>query len=118
MDENSDRPVFMVVIGEITDRQKMEAYTQALAESLLYRRHEGYYAAVGKPVEMFEEDWPSHQGLVLARFPSRDHARRFWNSEQYQTEIKPLRAGAGRFTVALFDELPVPAHIEWARSGH
>lgn len=108
----------MIVIGEISDPVKMKAYTTALAESLLYEQHEGYYAAIGKPVEMFEEDWPGHHGMVIARFPSREHARRFWNSEKYQNEIKPLRRGAGRFTVALFDELPVPNHIDWARTGH
>ena len=117
MTQESPRPVFMVVIGEITDPQKMKAYSAALAESLLYEQHQGYYAAVGKPVEMFEEEWPSHQGLVLARFPSAEHARAFWNSDKYQNEIKPLRAGAGRFTVGLFEELPIPGHIDWEQTG-
>lgn len=118
MNESAQRPVYMVVIGEITDPERMKAYTEALADSLLYEQHEGYYAAIGKPVEMLEEEWPSHQGLVLARFPSREHARRFWHSEKYQQEIKPLRAGAGRFTVGLFEELPVPEHIGWTQAGH
>ena len=118
MNEDAPRPVFMVVIGEISDPEKMKSYTAALAESLLYQQHEGYYAAIGKPVEMLEEDWPANHGIVIARFPSREHARRFWDSDTYQQEIKPLREGAGRFTVALFDELAVPQHIDWARSGH
>jgi uncharacterized protein (DUF1330 family) len=118
MHDSPPHPVYMVVIGEITDPDRMQAYTEALAESLLYRQHEGYYAALGKPVEMLEEEWPSHQGLVLARFPSREHARRFWDSDKYQKEIKPLRAGAGRFTVGLFEELPVPGHIRWTGAGH
>lgn len=117
MDEKEHQPVFMVVIGEITDREKMKAYSEALAESLLYEQHQGYYAAIGRPVEMLEEEWPSNQGLVLARFPSREHARRFWNSGKYQKEIKPLRAGAGRFTVGLFEELPIPQNIDWAQTG-
>ena len=117
MTEEANGPVYMVVIGEITDPGRMKAYSEALAESLLYEQHEGYYAAIGKPVEMFEEEWPAHQGLVLARFPSREHARRFWNSEKYQKEIKPLREGAGKFTVGLFEERPVPARIAWADTG-
>lgn len=116
MTENAPRPVFLVVIGEITDPDRMNAYREALAASLLYEQHEGYYAAVGKPAEMLEEEWPAHQGLVLARFPTADHARAFWNSDRYQNEIKPLRAGAGRFTVALFEELPVPGRIDWMKA--
>jgi len=117
MNQDASQPVFLVVIGEITDPQKMKAYTEALAESLLYEQHQGYYAAIGKPVVVLSLKWPSHQGLVLARFPSAEHARAFWNSDKYRNEIKPLRAGAGRFTVGLFEELPVPGHIEWAGSG-
>ena len=118
MNEPTERPVYMIVIGEITDPAKMKAYSDALTDSLLYQQHEGYYAAIGKPVEMFEEEWPANRGFVIARFPSRSHARAFWNSTRYQNDIKPLREGAGRFTVALFDELPAPEHIGWTQAGH
>ena len=100
-----DTPVFMVVIGNIEDRDRMTAYQGALMESGLYPRHQGHYVAFGKPVEMFEGSWPDNQGLVIARFPSLDHARRFWNSDDYQKRIKPLREGAGEFNVSVFRDV-------------
>ena len=105
MAETGDNPVFMIVVGRIEDRDKMAAYQGALMASGLYPRHEGHYVAFGKPVDMFEGDWPGDQGLVVARFPSLDHAREFWNSEEYQQRIKPLREGAGTFNVSVFADV-------------
>ena len=105
MAEEHDGPVFMIVVGTIEDRDKMAAYQGALMESGLYPKNEGYYVAVGRPIEMFEEEWPGNQGMVIARFPSLAHARSFWYSEEYQERIKPLRAGAGTFNVSVFPDV-------------
>lgn len=99
-------PHFLFVHGDTEDPAKMRAYAQALAGSALYPRHEGRYVAFGKPAALLEGAWPESRNLVLARFPSRAQAERFWHSEAYQAEVKPLRAGAGRFDVGLFPELP------------
>ncbi len=104
MAEDNEQPVYMLVIGQIEDREKMAAYQGALMESGLYPRHDGYYVAVGRPVEMFEGEWPDNQGMVIAKFPSLEKARAFWNSDAYQNEIKPLREGAGTFNVSVFPE--------------
>jgi uncharacterized protein (DUF1330 family) len=98
-----DKPVYMLVVGQVEDRDKMGAYQGALMESGLYPQHEGHYVAFGKPVEMFEGDWPENQGQVIARFPSLAQARAFWYSEEYQKRIKPLRHGAGTFNVSVFE---------------
>lgn len=102
MSQDEDGPVYMLVIGRIENREKMAAYQNALMESGLYPAHESYYLAFGKPVEMFEGDWPDNQGMVVAKFPSLQQARAFWNSDRYQNEIKPLRDGAGSFNVSVF----------------
>ena len=101
----SDKPVFMLVVGQIEDRDKMAAYQGALMESGLYPEHDGHYVAFGKPIDMFEGDWPENQGLVIAKFPSLEHARAFWNSDDYQNRIKPLRLGAGTFNVSVFTDV-------------
>ncbi|MDX1480369.1 MAG: DUF1330 domain-containing protein [Woeseiaceae bacterium] len=105
MSESDERPVYMLVVGEIRDREKMGEYQKALMASGLYPENGGYYLATGKPVEMFEGDWPQNRGMVIAKFPSLDHARSFWNSETYQKRIKPLREGAGSFNVSVFPAL-------------
>ena len=102
---NEARPAYMLVIGQVTDGTKMAAYQAALTASGLYPNNEGGYLVRGRPVEMFEGEWPGNQAVVIAKFASADHARRFWQSDTYQNDIKPLRAGAGRFTVALFEQL-------------
>ena len=101
---SNDKPAYMVVIAEISDGEKMAEYQAALSASGLYPDNEGSYRVRGRPIEMFEGEWPSNQAVVVAKFPSADHARNFWRSDTYQNEIKPLRAGAGSFTVALFVE--------------
>lgn len=98
-DENA---VYMLVIGQIADRDKMNAYQSALMESEIYQKNGGYYVVFGKPVDMFEGDWPDNQAAVIAKFPSLAAARSFWDSDVYQKEIKPLREGAGTFTVSVF----------------
>jgi uncharacterized protein (DUF1330 family) len=97
--------VYMVVLGTVTDPEKMAIYSKALAESGLYQKHGGQYLAVGKAVADFE-NWPAGQSCVIAEFPDRQAAEGFWKSDIYQTQIKPLRDGAGTFSIGLFNALP------------
>ncbi len=105
----------MLVIGRVKDMEKMQVYSKGIRDHLLYEQEEGYYTTIGKPVEMFEGEWPDDQSVVLARFPSREHAQRFWYSDAYQNEVKPLREGAGDFTVGVFEEMPAPDRIGWTK---
>lgn len=105
MSDEDTKAVYMIVIGQIKDREKMDAYQAALMESEIYQKNGGFYVAFGKPVDMFEGDWPSNQAAVIAKFPSLSAAQSFWSSDAYQNEIKPLREGAGTFTVAVFPEV-------------
>ena len=102
---SDEKAAYMLVIAQIDDGQKMGAYQAALTASGLYPKNNGGYQVRGRPIEMFEGEWPGNQAVVIAKFASADDARNFWNSDVYQNEIKPLRAGAGSFTVALFDAL-------------
>jgi uncharacterized protein (DUF1330 family) len=103
----------MLVIAQVSDRAKLAAYAKALGESGLYEANQGYYAAIGKPVGVFEGDWGEGDSVVIAKFPSKAAAEAFWHSDAYANAIKPLREGAGTFRVALFHALPVPERIGW-----
>lgn len=96
------KPAFLLVTARVTDRDKMAAYTKALAESGLYGAHGGQYEFIGQPTNAVE-GWPAGVSAVCARFPSRAAAEAFWFSAKYQSDIKPLRRGAGTFQVAIFD---------------
>ena len=97
----TDRSAYLLVTARVTDPAKMAAYARALAASGLYPRHGGRYLFVGKAAEALEE-WPG-DSVVCAVFPSRVAAQAFWDDPEYQQAIKPLRAGAGDFHVAIFD---------------
>lgn len=97
-----ETPAYLLITARVTDRAIMAGYSAALAASGLYARHGGAYLFVGKPATELE-DWPGGTSAVCARFPSRAAAEAFWADAQYTNDIKPLRAGAGDFHVAIFD---------------
>ncbi len=97
-------PAYLVVTATVTDPEKLKTYNAALAKSGLYPRHGGRYLFVGRAAEEMEE-WDG-RAVVCAEFPTVEAARAFWTSTEYQSEIKPLRAGAGNFHVAIFEGFP------------
>jgi uncharacterized protein (DUF1330 family) len=97
------RPAYLLVTARVTDRARMAAYSKALADSGLYPRHGGRYLFLGQAAVPCE-DWTG-ESVVCAQFPSRAAAEAFWADAQYQDDVKPLRAGAGDFHVAIFEGL-------------
>jgi uncharacterized protein (DUF1330 family) len=51
------------------------------------------------------EGHAENRSIVLARFPSREAARAFWDSPEYAA-AKKLREGKGMFFVTILDGLP------------
>ena len=102
---SDDKPAYMLVIAQIEDGDKLATYQGELLASGLYPKNQGGYLVRGRPLEIFEGEWPGNQAVVIAKFASARHARDFWYSDQYQHHIKPLREGAGQFSVALLEEL-------------
>ena len=100
----ADPPAYLLVTARVSDPDKMVAYAGALAASGLYPRHGGRYLFIGKAKTPLE-DWPVGDSVVCAVFPSRAAAEAFWADPEYQHVIKPLRAGAGDFHVAIFEGL-------------
>jgi uncharacterized protein (DUF1330 family) len=98
------RPAYLLVQGHVTDREGFKAYSAALPP--IYRKYRGQYIAlVPAPLVEVVEGEPEDRSVVIARFPSREDARAFWNSPEY-AEAKKLRAGKGTFYVAILDGLP------------
>jgi uncharacterized protein (DUF1330 family) len=105
------KPVRMLVYASIDDRKQLGVYGRAIAESGLYRDNGGYYEAVTPALEVFEGNPPASRGVIIARFPCLAAAQRFWYSDVYQNEIRPLRDGIAEFEVIV---LPAPPLPEWA----
>jgi uncharacterized protein (DUF1330 family) len=102
------KPVLMLVQGRITAFGGMGEYARKLRDTGIYPSVGGYYVASGRPVDIFEGAYPDDQTFIVARFPCLAKARAFWYSELYQREILPLRAGAGTFSVSVYEEQPRP----------
>lgn len=104
------KPVRMLVFGEIKDRKAFGAYPRALAQSGLYAKNGGYYEATSPAIEAFEGTPPEGRGVIIARFPCAEAARRFWNSDEYR-EIRKLREGIADFEVLLLPAPPLPKDV-------
>ncbi len=104
MPANCTRPVMLVVWIDHLDRSKSAAYGEALRRTKIVRRHSGQYKAVSPPLKVLEGEWPADRGFVVERYPCLEMFEKFWYSDEYQKEIRPLREGSGAYTVALFEE--------------
>lgn len=107
-------PVIMMVRGELDDRAQLRRYAEALQESGLYPKLGGYYLNAPVPLAVFEGEVPVNESTLLVRFPCLAHARAFWFSRAYQEQVRPVRLkpSAGRFTVMVYPEIPVPSHMQ------
>lgn len=90
--------VFLDVV-EITDPEKMEEYRSRVLATV--EGYEGRYLLVGGPCEVIEGDWQP-VFPVLIKFPTLDHARRWYDSEEYR-ELKALRQAATKGTAVLME---------------
>lgn len=100
-----DRPAYLLVQGQVTDREGFKAYSAVLPP--IYRKYGGeYLALVPAPLVEVAEGPAENRSIVLARFPSRQAARAFWDSPEYAA-ARQLRAGKGTFFVTILDGLPV-----------
>jgi len=106
-------PVIMVVAGRTLDRAQMGKYAQALAQSGLYPKARGYYLNNPRPIRHLEGNPHADDVALMVRFPSECAALTFWNSDEYQNNVKPLRLNprAGDYIVTLYAETEVPSYM-------
>lgn len=92
-------PAYIVVEAIITRPENFAPYARAVPP--VVASFGGEYLVLGGEQEALEGDWGDAR-IVIHRWPSREQARAFWHSEEYQA-IKPLRAGTGTFRVTLVE---------------
>jgi uncharacterized protein (DUF1330 family) len=90
---------YLVAQVRIHDPTTYQAYREAVPP--LVERFGGRFRARGGELEVLEGDWPMPR-LVIIEFPSRDAARRFYDSPEYQ-KILPLRQGASEGNVVIVE---------------
>lgn len=86
------RAFFIFDVREVRDPAQLDEYRRLALP--MVARYGGRCVAVGGPVEALEGSWqPSFP--VIIEFPSRDHAERWYHSDEYRA-LRTLRTGAAR----------------------
>jgi len=92
-------PAYFIAEVEITDPAAYDRYRPLAAASIA--RHGGRFIVRGGKVELLEGE-PQPERVVVIEFPDADTARRWYNSEEYQTALK-IRLAASRGRVFLVE---------------
>ena len=91
---------YLLVEADVTDRDRFTVYAKEVRK--LVRKCGGEYLVIGGPIELLETEDTADNGrtIVISKWPSRQVARDFWNSEEYR-QLKTLREGAAQVRVRL-----------------
>lgn len=101
-----DAPAYMIVTGEVHDRESfMTGYAAHLGP--LYERYGGQYLALGANPEILEGQ--ADPSFVISTWPSAEAARAFWNDPDYKTlKAARIEQGWGTFDVMLVEGFGAP----------
>lgn len=93
---------YMVAVCEITNMTpNLKVYAQKSAA--LIAKLGGKYVVRGPAAENVEGEILIGKMLVISEFPSVADLNAFVKSDEYQNEIKPLRADTGNYHVAFYE---------------
>lgn len=101
-------PVYFLVLSDVKDAAKLAAYRQRLSETAIQYSYGAEDVLVGSPAEDLEGGWPQALNAKVTRWPCAAAFKAFYNSRQYQAEIKPMRDGAANFTAVLVEPVARP----------
>ena len=90
---------YVIADVEITDPVQYAAYIRIVPPTIA--RYGGRFLVRGGRTEALEGSW-SPRRVVVLEFPSFEHARDWWASEEYSTP-KALRQGASNGNLILVD---------------
>lgn len=96
-------PYLVAILSKVTDTDAYGQYTAALQESGLARRAGFQYLLGGQPLEVLEGDWPSDYNTMISVYPCKAAWEGFYKNAFYESDIKPLRKGAGDFIIVGFE---------------
>jgi uncharacterized protein (DUF1330 family) len=92
-------PAYAIALEVINDRDEFDRY-RALVHGVL-EKYEGQIIVSSEDVEVLEGEWPYTKTVVI-RFPSMEHAKRWYESPEYR-DILPHRLRAAATDLILVD---------------
>ena len=94
---------FVVAIARVDDwSEDFQKYADRAAD--LTDKLGAEYVIRGEPNTNCEGELFNDRVVVISKWPSVEAAQAFWNSSEYQSEIKPFRDNTGIYDVAIFEE--------------
>jgi len=92
---------FMVIAVKINDREKFIAgYGQEAAK--LVAKYGGEYVVLAPGATLLEGTLEGYSSVAVSKWPDKDTALAFWNSEEY-AQVKKLREGLADCEVILVE---------------
>jgi uncharacterized protein (DUF1330 family) len=92
-------PAYVIVDLTVTDLPAMEEYRKRVPATLA--PYGGRFLVRGGAHHTVEGDWKPNR-LVVLEFPSMDHAKRWYSSEEYREPLA-MRLRAGRANLVMVD---------------
>ena len=92
---------FLIDILEVTDAAKMDEYKKGVGA--VVEKFGGRYLVAGGQADVVEGTWRPTFPVVI-QFPSREQARRWYDSENYR-ELKALRLAASKGNAVFLEGL-------------
>jgi uncharacterized protein (DUF1330 family) len=95
-------PAYIVTIVDLTSiTDDFKRYSAGAAA--LSKQFGGEYLVRGKAAKVYEGDFLAGKSVVVSRFPTMEQLKAFLESEDYQKNLKPLRAGTGIYDIGAFE---------------
>jgi len=95
-------PAYILTVAQITNlTDDFKRYSARAAE--LSKQFGGEYLIRGKAANVYEGDLFKGRSVVLSRFPSMQQLKAFYESDEYQRDLKPLRAGSGIYEIGAWE---------------
>ena len=95
-------PAYILTVVELTqvteDFKKYSAGAAALS-----KQFGGEYLIRGKAAKVYEGSLFNGRSVVLSRFPSMEQLEAFYESDEYQKNLKPLRANTGIYDIGSWE---------------
>lgn len=92
---------FMVIACKIHDREKfISGYGSAVPA--VVQKYGGEYLIVAPGATLLEGTLEGYSSIAISKWPNREAALNFWNSDEY-AEVKKLREGLADAEVMIVD---------------
>jgi uncharacterized protein (DUF1330 family) len=95
-------PAYMLSIIQVTRPDaNFKLYIERAAA--LSAKFGGEYVIRGKPAAVYEGKAFEGKSVVVSRFPDMAQLKAFYEGEEYQQQLKPLRAGSGMYDIGAWE---------------